>query len=386
MFRRKKTGGVRLNLTTDTLAPPEVLNPAQSDPAADLSSELQSLEINTEYTLELRPSNVVNIKEVGAGSGGTVIRARHTVTGRLLARKIIHHVVAGPEERRLILRELQLMKDCHAPTIVTFYGAFWDDGDISVFMEYMDLGSFDRIIGLVGHLPEHYCAQISLAVLEGVDYLYRTHKIMHRDIKPSNILFNTAGEIKICDFGVSGQLINSIANTFVGTKWYMAPERIQARDYGVQSDSWSLGLTMMELAIGRFPFPSKGSEGQGDVEPQKKLSIIELLSYIVNEKPPRLSDHPPRNADGTIDKDAPPFSQDFVDFLDACLIKDDATRPTPSMLLGTVPETGEILGHPFVQKARAARPGVDLVAWAKVISAAMAEAPSPTSCKAPPYP
>ena len=42
------------------------------------------------------------------------------------------------------------------------------------------------------------------------------------DIKPSNILANTAGEIKICDFGVSGELINSIANTFVGTSTYMS--------------------------------------------------------------------------------------------------------------------------------------------------------------------
>lgn len=42
------------------------------------------------------------------------------------------------------------------------------------------------------------------------------------DVKPSNILVNTRGEIKICDFGVSGQLINSMANSFVGTRSYMA--------------------------------------------------------------------------------------------------------------------------------------------------------------------
>jgi serine/threonine protein kinase len=38
---------------------------------------------------------------------------------------------------------------------------------------------------------------------------------------------NSAGEIKICDFGVSGQLIDSMANSFVGTRSYMSPERLQ---------------------------------------------------------------------------------------------------------------------------------------------------------------
>ena len=48
------------------------------------------------------------------------------------------------------------------------------------------------------------------------------HQMQRSDIKPSNILCNSKGQIKICDFGVSGELINSIANTFVGTSTYMS--------------------------------------------------------------------------------------------------------------------------------------------------------------------
>jgi serine/threonine protein kinase len=59
-------------------------------------------------------------------------------------------------------------------------------------------------------------------VLRGLSYLRDKHAIIHRDVKPSNILVNSGGEIKICDFGVSGQLIDSMANSFVGTRSYMS--------------------------------------------------------------------------------------------------------------------------------------------------------------------
>ena len=57
-------------------------------------------------------------------------------------------------------------------------------------------------------------------MLRGVTVQAADHACI--DIKPSNILANTKGDIKICDFGVSGELINSIANTFVGTSTYMS--------------------------------------------------------------------------------------------------------------------------------------------------------------------
>lgn len=96
--------------------------------------------------------------------------------------------------------------------------------------------SLDDICRKNGAIPINVVGKVAEAVLKGLTYLYDVHRIIHRgktralhtvtelmkDIKPSNILANTNGEIKICDFGVSGELINSIANTFVGTSTYMS--------------------------------------------------------------------------------------------------------------------------------------------------------------------
>ena len=158
--------------------------------------------------------------------------------------------------------------------------------------------------------------KIAEATLGGLTYLYEEHHIMHRDIKPSNILVNSQGKIKLCDFGVSGELVNSIADTFVGTSTYMAPERIQGERYTVKSDVWSFGLTIMELAIGKFPFQSNEDLEEEEGAP---AGILDLLQQIVHEPAPKL----PKS-------DAFPGILD--DMIQKCLYKNPAERPTPKEL------------------------------------------------------
>lgn len=161
---------------------------------------------------------------------------------------------------------------------------------------------------------------------------------MHRDIKPSNVLVNSKGQIKLCDFGVSSELENSVADTFVGTGTYMAPERIQGSPYTVKSDVWSVGLTLMELAIGKFPFSVDNDEDDEDAGgPQ---GILDLLQQIVLEPAPQL---PKSDA----------FPQILEDVIAKCLMKDPAQRPTPQELYDA---------DPFLQAAK--RTPVDLQQWA----------------------
>jgi mitogen-activated protein kinase kinase len=139
---------------------------------------------------------------------------------------------------------------------------------------------------------------------------------MHRDIKPSNILVNSRGGIKLCDFGVSGELVNSIADTFVGTSTYMAPERIQGEKYTVKSDVWSFGLSIMELAIGKFPFAASEQLSDGECAP---AGILDLLQQIVHEPAPKL---PKSDA----------FPSILDDMIQKCLYKEPERRPTPQEL------------------------------------------------------
>lgn len=217
-----------------------------------------------------------------------------------------------------IIMELDILHRCVSPYIVDFYGAFFQEGAVYICMEYMDGGSIDKLYG--DGVPENILRKITLATTMGLKSLKDEHNIIHRDVKPTNILINTRGQIKICDFGVSGNLVLSIAKTNIGCQSYMAPERISSGGiaqaganpgggtYSVQSDIWSLGLSIIECALGRYPYP-----------PETYNNIFSQLSAIVDGDPPDLP------AEG--------FSEAARDFVRGCLNKIPKLRPTYAMLL-----------------------------------------------------
>ncbi|KAF5347866.1 hypothetical protein D9758_013812 [Tetrapyrgos nigripes] len=284
----------------------------------------------TKKTLHLSPSTLTDICELGTGNGGSVMKVKHIETGMVLAKKVslsvpffigivvaivgyfvdmgtmgwvpfphcwnygialesvletvIVLIDAKPQIRKQLLRELHILHTCTkhsknkvtgAKYIVTSYGAYLQEPNICICMEFMDRGSFDSLYKsptspLRGPIPINIVRRVAQSVLEGLDFLYK-EGVIHRDIKPSNILLSSSGHIKLCDFGVSGELVNSFANTFVGTSVYMSPERIQGASYSIKSDIWSLGITLIELAHGRFPFYDSGESDdekrdEGDVE------------------------------------------------------------------------------------------------------------------------
>ncbi|KLU92653.1 STE/STE7 protein kinase [Magnaporthiopsis poae ATCC 64411] len=216
-----------------------------------------------------------------------------------------------------ILKELVILHECVSPYIIDFYGAFFQEGAVYMCIEYMDGGSIDKLYD--GGIPESVIRKITHSTVMGLKSLKDDHNIIHRDVKPTNILVNTRGQTKICDFGVSGNLVASIARTNIGCQSYMAPERISGGSfapgahgsdgtYSVQSDIWSLGLTIIECAMGKYPYP-----------PEVSSTIFSQLSAIVEGDPPDLP------AEG--------YSATARDFVRSCLNKNPRKRHTYPMLL-----------------------------------------------------
>ncbi|KAK7937872.1 uncharacterized protein PG986_014740 [Apiospora aurea] len=266
---------------------------------------------------------IVELGSLGEGAGGAVTRCKLTGGKTVFALKVIT-TNPDPDVKKQIVREINFNKECASEHICRYYGAFVDPATatISISMEFCEGGSLDSIYKEVkrlgGRTGEKVLGKIAEGVLAGLTYLH-SKKIIHRDIKPSNILICRNGDVKLCDFGVSGDFgTKGEANTFIGTSYYMAPERITGQSYTITSDVWSTGVTLLEVAQHRFPFPADGTEMQ------PKAGLIDLLTYIVRQPIPKLKDEPDANI---------LWSDSFKYFIECCLEKEPTRRASPWRML-----------------------------------------------------
>ncbi|TFY52695.1 hypothetical protein EVJ58_g9867, partial [Rhodofomes roseus] len=283
--------------------------------------------------------------ELGKGAYGTVRKVLHKPTNVAMAMKEIR-LELDDSKLNAILMELDILHRAVAPEIVEFYGAFFIESCVYYCMEYMDAGSLDKL--QAAGVPEDVLGRITGAMVRGLKFLKDELQIIHRgklskaapitvfidfdeDVKPTNVLVSRRGGIKLCDFGVSGQLEKSLAKTNIGCQSYMAPERIKGESqnnigtYTVSSDVWSLGLSMIEMAIGRYPYP-----------PETYANVFAQLTAIVHGDPPELPEH---------------YSDDSRDFVARCLHKVPELRATYA----------ELLDHPFLRADR--KRSVDIAKW-----------------------
>ncbi|XP_063815651.1 serine/threonine-protein kinase 4 [Pseudophryne corroboree] len=270
----------------------------------------------SEESLNKQPEEVFDVLEkLGEGSYGSVFKASHKETSQIVAIKQI------PVESDLqeIIKEISIMQQCDSPHVVKYYGSYFKNTDLWIVMEYCGGGSVSDIIRLRKQtLKEDEIATILQSTLKGLEYLHFMRKI-HRDIKAGNILLNSEGIAKLADFGVAGQLTDTMAkrNTVIGTPFWMAPEVIQEIGYNCVADIWSLGITAIEMAEGKPPY--------ADIHPMRAIFMI------------------PSNPPPTLRKPQL-WSKEFIDFINQCLVKNPEQRVSAT----------ELLQHPFVKTTKGA--------------------------------
>lgn len=351
---KRSQSGVKRQTVISSYSPTRSINSQESNVVPSLpSTPLDS----TVSSNSLKDKDLVHLKDIGAGNYGEVLKVFHVHLQKTMARKIVSIDLKLTAQTQII-RELRIMHECRSPYIVEFYGAYLSSNtSVVLCMEYCNCGSIDKLAELLSgeEFPLPVLKVLLYSILSGLNYLYDTHKIIHRDIKPSNVLMTHKGEFKLCDFGVSRELTNSVAlaDTFVGTSTYMSPERIQGNLYSIKSDVWSMGLMLYELASGQSPWSDyEPSEAKGIrctkiVGPE---GILDLLQRIVNEQSPSLL-----NREDQFTKQ--PFDENMSHFIDNCLIKDEQSRTSPK----------ELLNAPFLENVAIGTYDKEVKLWAKLI-------------------
>lgn len=250
--------------------------------------------------------------KIGKGSFGEVWKGYDRRTSKAVAIKIIDLENAEDEIDDIQL-EIQILSQLTSEYVTKYHGCYLKGSNLWIVMEYCSGGSCADLLK-AGIFREDYISILARELLRGLEYLHSEGK-MHRDIKAANILLTANGDVKLADFGVSGQLTATMTkkNTFVGTPYWMAPEVIKQSGYDVKADIWSLGITLMEMAKGEPPY--------ADLHPMKVLFLI------------------PRNPPPQLDES---FSKPFREFVALCLQRDSKNRPTAR----------DLLKHRFIRGAR----------------------------------
>ncbi|PUZ38262.1 hypothetical protein GQ55_9G182600 [Panicum hallii var. hallii] len=265
-------------------------------------------------TFTVNPGDYRLMEEVGYGAHAVVYRAIFLPRNEVVAVKCLDldQLNNNIDE---IQREAQIMSLIDHPNVIRAYCSFVVEHSLWVIMPFMTEGSCLHLmkISYQDGFDEPVIGSILKETLKALEYLHRQGQI-HRDVKAGNILIDSAGVVKLGDFGVSACMFDRgdrqrSRNTFVGTPCWMAPEVLQpGTGYNFKADIWSFGITALELAHGHAPF--------------SKYPPMKVLLMTLQNAPPGL--------DYERDKR---FSKSFKEMVAMCLVKDQTKRPTAEKLL-----------------------------------------------------
>lgn len=184
---------------------------------------------------------------LGAGASGTVFKARRKMDGMQLAVKVSSMAEEGSQLSLENEIGLQLMSR-HPNIVCIIPPVYLHNNDVTIPLELMDGSLTDALLTLP--FPEPCIAYVMRHMLMALEFLHSNHRF-HRDIKSDNVLLDRTGRVKLADFGFAAEATRERTKrqTTVGTPYWMAPELISGKSYDFKVDVWSLGITLIEMAV-----------------------------------------------------------------------------------------------------------------------------------------
>ncbi|XP_040185008.1 serine/threonine-protein kinase MARK2 isoform X6 [Rana temporaria] len=195
------------------------------------------------------------LKTIGKGNFAKVKLARHVLTGKEVAVKIIDKTQLNSSSLQKLFREVRIMKVLNHPNIVKLFEVIETEKTLYLIMEYASGGEvFDYLVAH-GRMKEKEARAKFRQIVSAVQYCHQK-LIVHRDLKAENLLLDSDMNIKIADFGFSNEFtFGNKLDTFCGSPPYAAPELFQGKKYdGPEVDVWSLGVILYTLVSGSLPF------------------------------------------------------------------------------------------------------------------------------------
>lgn len=251
----------------------------------------------------------VPIRILGRGAFGEATLYRRTEDDSLVVWKEVDLTRLSEKERRDALNEIVILALLQHDNIIAYYNHFMDNNTLLIELEYCNGGNlYDKILRQKDKLFEEemvvwYLFQIASAV----SCIHR-EGILHRDIKTLNIFLTKANLIKLGDYGLAKKLNSefSMAETLVGTPYYMSPELCQGVKYNFKSDIWAVGCVVFELLTLKRTFDA--------------TNPLNLCVKIVQ-------------GNKAMEVDSSVYSPDLIQAVHSCLDQDPEKRPTADELL-----------------------------------------------------
>ena len=252
-------------------------------------------QIATGYT---NLTEVYDIKQsLGSGKFGEVKLGIHKQTQQKVAIKIVSKKEMTNVDMELMRTEIEILKICQHPNIITLYDVFENEDYFYIIMEYCDGGDlFSYLEERKFVLPEQQACEIIHKICTAVYYIH-SFGIAHRDIKPENILMTSTGDVRIVDFGLSKMIgPEEQCKEPYGTLTYVAPEIVRDEPYTKQVDLWSIGVMTFLMLGGYLPF----NDVSDNLIAEK---IVNLKVYFLGNRWAHISKEAKQFIQGLLDKD-----------------------------------------------------------------------------------